>query len=150
MRNVRPVHLLLTVLFGTTLVVAAGSGGGLLKRVDVKPQIAIYEMPLAVTGEFVTVSGVVFSRAPVDSVRVGERTATLRPAAPEDLVRFRRVPDGASDMPYRTIFEVPDTPLRAEGASVLEVRAATTDGRFSDVHRVTVVRMPPAQDGDVE
>ncbi|GAB4369305.1 MAG: hypothetical protein Kow0062_03110 [Acidobacteriota bacterium] len=140
MRHVRPLALVLSSVL-CAFALAAGPTPTPVRPVEVKPLIALYELPLSVTGEFVTVTGVVFSSAPVDSVRVGERTATLRPAAPEDLVRFRRVPDGAADMPYRTWFEVPDAPLRAEGPSVLEVRAATTDGRFSDVHRVTVVRL---------
>ena len=45
-------------------------------------------------------------------------------------------------MTYRTYFEVPDAPLPELGVAELEIRAATTDGRYSDVHRLTVVRIP--------
>lgn len=142
MRNARSLLVLPVMLILLAMTTLAGETTTPFRDVDVRPLVAVYQLPLAVDGAFVTVSGVVFSRAPVDSVRVGERTATLRPAAPEDLVRFRRVPDGAADMTYRTYFEVPDAPLPELGAAELEVRAATTDGRYSDVHRLTIVRMP--------
>ena len=142
MRIARTLPVLVVLSLLPVTAVTAGGPDTPFRDVGVRPLVAVYPVPLGVDGAFVTVSGVVFSHAPVDSVRVGDRTATLRPAAPEDLVRFHRVPDGAPDMTYRTYFEVPDAPLPKAGVTELEVRAATTDGRFSDVHRLTVVRMP--------
>lgn len=105
-----------------------------------RPQVVLYPVPMVTQNQFVTVSGVVFSRSQVEKVTVGERTATLRPAEPKDLVKLDRVPDGASDAPFRTYFEVPDAGLSRTGANDLEVRAYGADQRVSDAHRLTVVR----------
>ena len=109
-------------------------------KVEVKPQIAIHEFPLSTANEYMTVTGVVFSRSPIDRVLVAGRDAMIRPAEPEDLIRFERVPKGASEAPFRTYFELPDALLEAHGANSLNVRALTTDGRQSDIHRLTVIR----------
>lgn len=105
-----------------------------------RPQVVLYPVPMVTQNQFVTVSGVIFSRSQVEKVTVGERTATLRPAEPKDLVRFERVPEGASDAPFRTYFEVPDAALARAGANELEIRAFGVDQRVSDAHRITVVR----------
>lgn len=105
-----------------------------------RPQIVLHEMPRTTSAAFVTLSGVIFSRSPIDRVEVGSRTAVLRQAEPKDLVKIDRAPEGASDAPYRTYFEVPDAGLPRLGANDLTVRAMATDGRHSDLHRITVVR----------
>jgi hypothetical protein len=105
-----------------------------------RPQVALYPLPMVTPNAFVTVSGVIFSRAPIDRVTVGDRTAALRQAEPKDLVRLERAPQGASDAPFRTYFEVPDAGLARSGANEVEVRAHGSDGRVSDVHRLTIVR----------
>lgn len=105
-----------------------------------RPQIVLHEMPRTTGAAFVTLSGVIFSRSAIDRVEVGNRTAVLRQAEPKDLVKIDRAPEGASDAPYRTYFEVPDAGLPRLGANDLTVRAFATDGRHSDLHRITVVR----------
>jgi hypothetical protein len=105
-----------------------------------KPQIVFHVLPRSTAKERLTVTGVVFSRAPIDRVELEERDATIRPAEAADLVRFERVPPGASEAPYRTYFEVTDAALDERGANALKVRAYTTDGRSSHLHRVTVLR----------
>ncbi len=106
-----------------------------------RPQVVFHEMETAVDGQYVTISGVVFSRSPIDRVTIGERMASIRPAEPKDLVKLKRVPDGATDAPFRTFFEVPDAGLQKLGANDLEVRAMSADGRVSDLHRVTVIKV---------
>ncbi len=105
-----------------------------------RPQIVLHEMSLVTDTAFVTVTGVVFSRTPIEKVTVGERSASTRMAEPKDLVRLTKVPAGASDAPYRTYFEVPDAGLPKLGANDLEVVAYGVDGRVSDAHRATIVR----------
>lgn len=105
-----------------------------------RPQIVLHEVSLVTDAAFVTVTGVVFSRTPIEKVTVGERSASVRMAEPKDLVRLTKVPAGASDAPYRTYFEVPDAGLPKLGANDLEVVAYGVDGRISDSHRATIVR----------
>ncbi|MFN7966672.1 MAG: hypothetical protein U0V87_13395 [Acidobacteriota bacterium] len=105
-----------------------------------RPRIVLHEMPRTTSAAFVTLSGVIFSRSAIDRVEVGNRTAVLRQAEPKDLVKIDRAPEGASDAPYRTYFEVPDAGLPRLGANDLTVRAFATDSRHSDLHRITVVR----------
>ncbi len=109
-----------------------------------KPLIVFHEFQLVTDNEYVTISGVVFSRAPLDRLTIGERSARIRPAEPKDLVRIKRAPAGAKDAPYRTYFEVPDAKLPRLGVNDLAVRAISADERRSDLHRVTVVRVQPA------
>ena len=113
-----------------------------------RPQVVLHELPLVTDAAFVTVTGVVFSHAPIDRVTVGERTALLRPAEPKDLVKLTRVPAGATDAPFRTYFEVPDAGLPRVGVNDLAIRAVGTDGRVSDLHRVTVVRTTTKPEND--
>lgn len=105
-----------------------------------RPVIAFHEISPVVDDEFVTLTGVVFSRSPVDRVTVGERVAMIRPAEPKDLVKLQKVPPGASDAPFRTYFEVPDAGLPRLGANDLDVRALSADGRLSDLHRITIIK----------
>jgi hypothetical protein len=105
-----------------------------------RPQIVFHDLEIVTDDDFVTISGVVFSRQPIDEVEVDDRVAMVRPAEPKDLVKLERVPQGASEAPFRTYFEVPDTGLPSLGANDVEVRARTTDGRESDVHRVTLIK----------
>ncbi len=113
-----------------------------------RPRVVLHELPLVTDAAFVTVTGVVFSHAPIDRVTVGERTALLRPAEPKDLVKLAKVPPGATDAPFRTYFEVPDAGLPDIGANDLLIRAVGTDGRVSDLHRVTVVRTTTKPEND--
>lgn len=105
-----------------------------------RPQVVMHDVPRTTSAAFVTISGVIFSRTPIDRVSIGSRTATLRQAEPKDLVKIEKAPEGATDAPHRTYFEVPDAGLPRLGANDLEVRAYGTDGRNSDLHRITVVR----------
>lgn len=114
---------------------------GLVFNTDAfRPQFVLHELPRTTSAAFVTVTGVIFSRSPIDRVEVGTRAAFLRQAEPKDLVKLARVPEGASDAPHRTFFEVPDAGLTKIGANDLTIRAIGTDGRASDVHRVMVIR----------
>lgn len=115
-----------------------------------RPQVVFHDVELITEAEFVTISGVVFSRQPIDEVKVGERVAMVRPAEPKDLVKLDRVPDGASEAPFRTYFEVPDTGLPKLGANDIDVRAETADGRESNVHRLTLIKRSPAASGSEE
>ncbi len=105
-----------------------------------RPIVAFHEISPVVDAEFVTLTGVVFSRSPIDRVTVGERVAMIRPAEPKDLVKLQKVPPGASDAPFRTYFEVPDAGLPRLGANDLDVRALSADGRMSDLHRITIIK----------
>jgi hypothetical protein len=121
-----------------------GRGGDERALIDAsrfRPMVAFHELETVVDSEFVTISGVIFSRSPIETVTVGERAATLSPAESKDLVALPLAPKGASELPFRTAFEVPDAVLSRLGANDLDVRAMTTDGKSSDVHRVTVLRM---------
>lgn len=111
-----------------------------------RPDVVLHQMPLITDAEYLTVTGVVFSRTPIDRVELRERKATLRPAESDDLVRIERVPTGVSDAAYRTYFEVTDAALTEPGANIVGLRACTIDGRCSDVHRITIIRTtePPA------
>ena len=110
-----------------------------------RPLVALHPIPATSSAAFVTVSGVVFSRVAIDRVTVGQRQALLRPAEPDDLVKLEKAPEGASDAPLRTYFEVPDAGLPRVGANELEMRAHGTDGRSSDLHQVTVIRVAAAE-----
>lgn len=115
-----------------------------------RPQIAFHELEIVTDAEFTTISGVVFSRQPIDEVSVGDRVAMIRPAEPKDLVRLKRVPKGATEAPFRTYFEVPDTGLPQLGANDIDVRARTADGRESDMHRLTLIKRSPIDEGAAE
>ncbi|UCF66990.1 MAG: hypothetical protein JSV80_14570 [Acidobacteriota bacterium] len=105
-----------------------------------RPSIAFLEAAPSTDAAFVTLTGVVFSRAPIDRVVVDERVALTRPAEPKDLLALDRAPEGATDAPFRTFFELPDVGLTRQGANDVEVRAVAADGRESHIHRVTVIR----------
>jgi hypothetical protein len=110
-----------------------------------RPQVVFHELEIVTDAEFVTISGVVFSRQPVDEVKVGDRVAMVRPAEPKDLVQLERIPQGASEAPFRTYFEVPDAGLPNLGANDIDVRARTADGRESDKHRLTLIKRAPVE-----
>ena len=112
-----------------------------------RPRIALQDVPATTHGAFVSVSGVVFSHAPLERVMLGERTAALREAEPKDLARLPRIPSGASDAPYRTFFEIADAPLPRLGANDLELTAYGNDGRISDTDRLTILRLAPESGG---
>ncbi|HHN75467.1 MAG TPA: hypothetical protein ENK10_09590 [Acidobacteria bacterium] len=110
------------------------------------PLIVFHDFGTVTTQSRIMISGVVFSRSSVDRVTLAKRSARLRPAEPADLVRLERVPQAAREAPYRVYFEFPDVELLHPGANDLDVRAMATDGRMSDLHRITVIRlMPPAR-----
>lgn len=141
--------LLCTAVFASFLAVAiAGEDGGrfavakraLIDSAQFRPAIALHDVRPATSSGFVTITGVVFSRSPIDRVTVGDRSAVIRPAEAADLVSLARTPDGATELPFRTFFEVPDAALTRVGANDLEIVAATAEGRRSDVHRLTLVR----------
>jgi len=144
---VRVLSILLAMttvmLAGAALVGAEAPGDKRKPLFDTsmfRPQIVFHEFQSVVASEYVTITGVVFSRSPVDRVTVGDRNAMIRPAEPKDLIRLERVPAGASDAPFRTYFEVPDAGLQRMGANDLDVSAISSDGRVSDMHRVTVIK----------
>ena len=114
-----------------------------------RPVIALNETPVTTPKAVVTISGVVFSRATIDKVTIGDRTASTRPAEPKDLMKLQAIPDGAPDAPSRTYFEIRDVSLSRFGANDLELRAVDNDGRISDLHRITIVRVlnVPAESG---
>lgn len=135
------------VLFGIGLAVRAQEQPKPLFRTDeFRPIIVFQDLPTATSHSFVSIAGVVFSRAPVDSVTVSERSAQLRQAEPKDLVKLQRVPPGAVEMPFRTVFEVVDAALAKPGPNTLVIVASSSDGRVSETHRLTIVRVqsPPA------
>lgn len=143
MRRTSLVFVLLVVVLLSAAVVANAGEEQKRPLFDTsifRPQVVFHPLELVTDGEFTTISGVVFSRQPVDEVRVGERVAMVRPAEPKDLVQLKRIPDGASEAPFRTYFEVPDAGLPNLGANDMDVRARTVDGRESDVHRVTLIK----------
>ena len=105
-----------------------------------RPLVVFHDFDIVTTADRITLTGVVFSRAPVDRVTLGKRAARLRPAEPAELIRFQSIPPGARDAPYRVFFEIPDVMLEHVGANDLDVRALSSDGRLSDLHRVTVIR----------
>lgn len=105
-----------------------------------RPLVVFHTFDIVTHSDRITLTGVVFSRAPVDRVTLGKRVARLRPAEPADLIRFQTIPHGARDAPYRVYFEIPDVMLEHVGANDLDVRALSSDGRLSDLHRVTVIR----------
>ena len=152
MRAVRRSMLVLLLVTAIPLVLAADPADGKhrspFNTEMFRPQVVLHEVPLVTDAAFVTVTGVVFSHAPIDRVTVGERTALLRPAEPKDLVKLAKVPPSATDAPFRTYFEVPDAGLPRIGVNDLEIRAWGTDGRKSDLHRVTVVRTLTTQEND--
>ncbi len=141
--------VILAIAFATVPLVAAPPAGGsgeksLIDASRFRPMIAFHDFETTVDAEFVTLTGVVFSRAPIETLTVGERTATLRPAESKDLVSLARAPKGAPELPFRTAFEVPDAVLAKQGANDLDVVAVTADGKSSDVHRITVIRISRA------
>ena len=153
MRAVRGSLLVLLLVTAIPLALAAdpqqdGKHRSPFNTEIFRPQVVLHELPLVTDAAFVTVTGVVFSHAPIDRVTVGERTALLRPAEPKDLVKLAKVPPGATDAPFRTYFEVPDAGLPRIGANDLVIRAVGTDGRVSDLHRVTVVRTTTKPEND--
>lgn len=105
-----------------------------------RPVVVLNEIPQVTDKAFVTVTGVVFSRAPIERVSVGDRTASTRPAEPKDLLKLTKVPTSVGEAPHRTYFEVPDAALANFGANDLEIVATGGDGRVSDTHRVTLIR----------
>ena len=113
-----------------------------------RPRIVLHDVPVVTDESYTTISGIVFSRSPLDRVVVGERVALIRPAEPADLVKLRKLPEGASDAPFRVFFEVPDAGLAKLGANDLSIMAVTNDGRKSDQHRVTVIRTAPAGESE--
>lgn len=115
------------------------------RLVDARPIVVLHEIPRSIDASFLTVTGVVFSRSPIEGVSVLDRAAMIRPAEPEDLVRIDRVPQGVADAPFRTYFEVPDAALDQPGVNGLEIRARTVDGRESNIHRVSVIRTTKAK-----
>ena len=145
---------LVVVLLCTVCLVSLAAAGGeegeekrpLFDTSMFRPQIVFHELEVVTDADFVTISGIVFSRQPIDEVEVDDRVAMVRPAEPKDLVKLERVPQGASEAPFRTYFEVPDTGLPSLGANDVEVRARTTDGRESDVHRVTLIKRSSGDD----
>ncbi len=110
-----------------------------------RPTIVFHPLEMTSTKEFVTISGVIFSRSSIDRVRLGDRVARLRPAEPQDLLRLDRVPSGSRDAPYRVFFELPDAKLPLIGANDLDVLAMSTNERWSDVHRLTFIRLPATE-----
>jgi hypothetical protein len=145
---------LVVVLLCTVCLVSLAVAGGeaeeekrpLFDTSMFRPQIVFHELEVVTDAEFVTISGIVFSRQPIDEVSVGDRVAMVRPAEPKDLVQLERIPQGASEAPFRTYFEVPDAGLPLLGANDIDVRARTADGRESDKHRVTLIKRSPIQD----
>lgn len=109
-----------------------------------RPLVVFHDFDIVTTADRITLTGVVFSLAPVDRVTLGKRVARLRPAEPADLIRFETIPPGARDAPHRVFFEIPDVMLAHVGANDLDVRALSSDGRLSDLHRVTVIRTASA------
>lgn len=105
-----------------------------------RPVVVLHDVQPVTEKGFLTVTGVVFSRAPIEKVSVGDRTASTRPAEPKDLIKLKQVPQGVADAPNRTYFEVPDAVLAQFGANDLDIVAFGNDGRVSDTHRVTVLR----------
>lgn len=143
--------LLLLSLFGLSPVGAeqppATGGRAVFDLSAFRPLVVLHDMPQVTDKGFIAVTGVVFSRAPVEKVTVGERTASTRPAEPKDLLTLQRAPQGVADAPVRTFFEVPDALLARYGANDVEIVALSGDGRTSDRHRVTILRTlaPPAK-----
>ncbi len=131
------------ILAGPGVLSATGPGEDNKPLFDTsmyRPQIVFHEFQSVVSGEYVTITGIVFSRSPVDRVTVGDRNAMIRPAEPKDLIQLEQVPAGASDAPFRTYFEVPDAGLARMGANDLDVKSISSDGRVSDLHRITVIK----------
>ncbi|MDQ7007123.1 MAG: hypothetical protein Q9Q40_07810 [Acidobacteriota bacterium] len=104
-----------------------------------RPLIVFHDFGTVTSRRRIKISGVVFSRSSVDRVTLANRSARLRPAEPNDMVRFTRVPPAAREAPYRVYFEFPDIELQHAGANDLDIRALATDGRQSDLHRITVI-----------
>lgn len=109
-----------------------------------RPQVTLHDVAVTTDKPFVSITGVVFSRSAIDRVTIGDRTAATRQAEPKDLMNLQRVPDGATEAPYRTYFEVRDYNLPKFGANDIEIRGMDGEGRGSDVHRLTVVRLTSA------
>lgn len=112
-----------------------------------RPVVVLAETPVTSSKPVVSLTGVVFSRAALESVSVGPRTAALRPAEPRDLAAWRTLPEGAADAPTRTVFELRDVPLPRFGANDLELRVVDNDGRAADVHRITILRVLEPESG---
>jgi hypothetical protein len=143
--RVRSSLLIVCAVVALSSVVAIADAGQDKKEtpfspVVVKPLLALHELPQVTGAPYVTITGVVFSRVPIDRVTVEDRNALIRPAQPQDLVKLERVPDGASDAPFRTYFEVPDAGLARFGANDLDIRAVNTREQESDLHRITIIR----------
>lgn len=144
------IAVLLALGAGTPSIIpnddgTGGAQGVPFRETDARPVVALHEIPRATDAPFLTVSGIVFSRSPVEGVSIGDRAAMIRPAEPEDLVRLERAPRGAAEFPFRTYFEVPDASLSESGENGLVVRARTVDGRESNLHRVSVIRTTKKQ-----
>lgn len=153
MMRARTAVLLTLTALTASLALADGPNTGQRKKplFDTsmfRPVVVLHELPLVTDRAYVTVTGVVFSRTPVDRVSVGERLAMIRPAEPKDLVKIRKLPEGASDAPFRTYFEVPDAGLARLGANDLDIMAVTNDGRESSLHRITVIRALERAEGE--
>ncbi|RMG45287.1 MAG: hypothetical protein D6718_07755 [Acidobacteria bacterium] len=113
-----------------------------------RPTIVFLDAAESTDAAFVTVTGIVFSHAPIERVTVGERVAATRPAQPKDLMKLERVPEGATEAPFRTFFELQDAGLPRQGANDIEVRAHASDGRVSPLYRITIVRTTPVARDD--
>jgi len=148
--------VLCTLLLAATATAAMAESSGvtavasrrLIDAPQFRPGIALHAIAPRGDAGFVTITGVVFSRSPIDRVTVGERAAVIRPAEAEDLNSLDRVPEGAAELPFRTFFEVPDAALGRVGANDLEIVAVTAEGRTSDIHRLTIVRAAERADTD--
>ncbi len=105
-----------------------------------RPIVVLNEMKAQQAGATATVSGVVFSRAPLERVSAADRQAALRPAELRELERLLRVPEDAIDAPIRTYFEIREVVLPRPGAHDVEITAIDQAGRVSDAHRITLVR----------
>jgi len=108
-----------------------------------RPVVVLAAAPYTVAGGSATVSGVVFSSVPVDSVLVGGRPARLRPPTAQDMEKLRRVPEGATEAPQRVFFEAQGVPLPTVGVNEIEIEAMAGGAR-SLVHRLTIIRASAA------
>lgn len=105
-----------------------------------RPIVVMNAQKTAQGGTVALVSGVVFSRAPLTSVKADHQVAELRPAELADLEKLPRVPEPAIGYPVRTFFEIRDLTLPRPGVHDFDIVAVDQQGRASNVHRVTFVR----------